>query len=394
VRDIRFQGTPENPALAAKARALANAAYPQIYRTLNPVDARPIPAFDIIFRKDLSRRYKHSVKRATQNMPRVANYSASGAADGRKVYLDAETLNSDPDRLDSVLVHEMAHLAQRYNWYRRLTIPYYWQEGIAEAIVFKTPDITIPADRPCLCSAPMPHYQSGYNCAAAFLLYLEKTYDPQLISHLNTALRRGSSAEQTFFQLTGRTLDQLWSEFLLTPNFTPMAAQINTIYAALGYQHGHPPRDVKARFKSWLARQPNGDEISRILSGADFQGRPITDIQALITSAVYFLGPGGAMLQAGHLQDLRRLPGIDDKAEIFETSTLFDLDLQKNPSPHEIRARKPNDPSIYHYQFIRPDDHSPWTLDKAWRTDPDGRLLQQYPMEPTNRTGNPETSRP
>jgi hypothetical protein len=382
VRNVRFEGTAENPDLAARARTLANASYPQIYRALNDPNAQQIPPIDIIFRKDLARHHKQSVKRATQNMPKIQNYYPSGVAIGRKVFLDTDTFIKETEQLDSVLIHEMAHVAQGYNWYRRLTMPYYWHEGIAEAMIFKIENVTIPKNRPCKCSAVCPHYKSGYFCAAAFLLYLEKTYDPQFISRLNAALRDGSYSDKSFAQFTGRTLEQLWSEFLQSPNFTPMAAKINSIYAELGYREGKPPSDVKARFKLWLAKQPNGSEISRILS--DSHDRPVTDIQALVTTAVYFIGPGGAMIEAVHLQDEGHLPGIvkDDKAEIWETSSMVDLDLQENPSPHEIRALKRGDPSIYHYQFIRPCQECPWILNKAWRTDSQNHLVQEYTVEP------------
>jgi hypothetical protein len=384
VRSVRFEGIVVNADLAAKARALANKSYPQIYRALNDPSAQEIPPLDIIFRKDLAKGHKLSVKHATKNMPKLVNYSASGIATGGNVYLDADTFTHSPELLDSVLIHEMAHVAQGYNWFRRITIPSYWHEGIAEAMVYKTENLSIPKNRACKCSAVSPHYTSGYFCAAAFLLYLEKAYDPQLISRLNASLRNGSYSEKFFYQFTGHTLDRLWSEFLQTSNFTSMAAKINNIYAELGYRNGKPPRDVKTRFRTWLANQPNGAQITHILFGADFDHRPITTIQALITTAVYFTGPGGAMLEASRLQHLNRLPGIleGDKADILETSSLLDFDMQEQQSPHEIRALKQNDPSIYHYQFIRSCDDCPWTLNKAWSTDRQDHLIQEYTLDP------------
>jgi hypothetical protein len=382
VREVRFVGTPENPELAQKAQELGNQYFPPIYSTLNE-GAQPPQRFDIIFQKDLARRYKSSVSRSTQNMPKMMNYYPSGVAVKGNVYLDAETFFKEPGRLDGVLLHEMAHLAQRYPWYRRITMPFYWQEGIAEAMIFKVNPQAVEA-RPCKCTALSPHYISGYSCTAAFLLYSENTYDPKLIERLNRAIRDGSYKDEFFYHSTGRTLDQLWSEFLQTSNVRPMAAKINKIYHELGYRNGKPPRQVKARFKAYLAKQPNGEELMRILDWADFDDRKMKDIQALITTTVYFAGAGGSIIEAGHLQEQGRLPGLakgDKETTFWEPSSMHDLDLRDHQSPHEIRALKEGDRSTYHYQFVRACDDCAWTLDKAWRTDEKGAVVEQYAID-------------
>jgi hypothetical protein len=381
VRHIRFVGTPEHPDLAEKARELGNSFYPQIDAVLG--DGRERQPFDIVFRKDLARHYKLSVKRTTQNMPKMMNYYPSGVAAGGKVYLDTETFLKEPGALDCILLHEMAHLAQNYSWYRRVTIPYYWQEGIAEAMVFKLENVHVPRDRPCKCSAVLPHYISGYSCTAAFLLYLEENYDSQLIARLNRAIRQGCYSDGFFSKITGRTLDQLWSEFVQTSHVTPMARKINQIYDALGYRNGKPPRDVKARFKAYLAKQPNGDEMIRLLDLAAVGDHQITDIRALVTTSVYFAGVGRSIIEANNLQNQNRLPGMakDDRGIIWEPASIFDIDFQEHDSPHEIRGRKKGDSATYHYQFVRTCDDCPWTLDKAWRTDEAGAVVEQYAVE-------------
>jgi hypothetical protein len=383
VREVRFVGTPDNPELAQKAQALGNMYFPQIYSTLSE-GAQDPPQFGIIFQKDLARRYKSSVRRSTQNMPKMMNYYPSGVAVRGNVYLDAETFFKEPRRLDGVLLHEMAHLAQRYPWYRRITMPFYWQEGIAEAMISKVNNPQAIETRPCKCTALSPHYISGYSCTAAFLLYMENTYDPELISRLNRAIRDGSYKDDFFCEATGRTLDQLWSEFLQTNSVRPMAAKINQIYDALGYRNGKPPRNVKARFRAYLAKEPKGEELIRTLEWADFDDRKMTDIQALITTSVYFAGAGGSIIEAGHLQDQGRLPGLarGDKGTTFwEPSSMQDLDLREHQSPHEVRALKEGDRSTYHYQFVRACDDCAWTLDKAWRTDEKGALVEQYAID-------------
>ncbi len=393
VRNVRFIGTPENPELAEKARQLGNDYYPEIYATLN-AGAGEVPPFDIIFRKDLASQYKLSVKRSTKNMPKMMNYYPSGVATGGNVHLDTETFVREPEALDRILLHEMAHLAQRYSWYRRATMPYYWQEGIAEAMVFKLEKVNVPKDRPCKCSAVWPHYISGYSCTAAFLLYLETAYDPELVPRLNSAIRHGSYTDDFFRKSTGQTLDQLWAEFLQTRNVTPMAAKINKIYDELGYRNGRPPRDVKARLKEYLARQENGDELMQMLDRADFENRRITDVQALITTSVYFADVGGSVIAAKKLQNQNRLPGLTkgENGRIWEPSSLIDIDLLEPQSSHEIRASKNGDSSVYHYEFVRGCDNCPWLLHKAWRTDEAGLVIENYPIEDSQASNNKPTN--
>jgi hypothetical protein len=43
-------------------------------------------------------------------------------------------------------------------------------------------------------------------------------------------------------------------------------------------------------------------------------------------------------------------------------------------------ARKTGDPSVYHYQVIRASEASPWKLRKAWRTDADGKTIEEFPV--------------
>jgi hypothetical protein len=53
-------------------------------------------------------------------------------------------------------------------------------------------------------------------------------------------------------------------------------------------------------------------------------------------------------------------------------------------SPHldsvTVEAQKKGDPSIYHYTCTRASKGSPWKLQKAWRTDPNGGTIQKYPV--------------
>ena len=46
----------------------------------------------------------------------------------------------------------------------------------------------------------------------------------------------------------------------------------------------------------------------------------------------------------------------------------------------EFDGRKNGDPSDYHYQISRLSQDSPWNLQKAWRTDKDGKTIEEFPV--------------
>jgi hypothetical protein len=54
--------------------------------------------------------------------------------------------------------------------------------------------------------------------------------------------------------------------------------------------------------------------------------------------------------------------------------------LNEIPLQMEFDGCKNGDPSDYHYQFSRVTHESPWKLQKAWRTDQDGKTIEEFPV--------------
>jgi hypothetical protein len=50
------------------------------------------------------------------------------------------------------------------------------------------------------------------------------------------------------------------------------------------------------------------------------------------------------------------------------------------PESRVFEVQKNGDSSLYHYQLTRASKDSPWKLEKAWRTDPKGRVIKNYPI--------------
>lgn len=89
---------------------------------------------------------------------------------------------------------------------------------------------------------------------------------------------------------------------------------------------------------------------------------------AAARSAVRFLK---SLMQQG------RLPGWSANDAVATNDIAFELH-----SPNAIRCDhllKRGDSSVYHYELLRASPDTPWTLHKAWRTDPAGRTIEEYP---------------
>jgi hypothetical protein len=105
-----------------------------------------------------------------------------------------------------MVVHEYVHVVQAYPKYD----PPWLVEGIADYIRFFMFEPVEKRPRP---NTAKRHYTDGYRVAAAFLAWIEQTHDPEIITHLNSALSATSYDESIFKKRTGKTLPSLWESF-------------------------------------------------------------------------------------------------------------------------------------------------------------------------------------
>ncbi len=76
------------------------------------------------------------------------------------------------------------------------------------------------------------------------------------------------------------------------------------------------------------------------------------------------------------LKENGQLPGWSRQEE----GTIY---LEPFPNRDELDGRKKNDSSDYHYQVGRAPASGAWQLQKAWRTDPNGEVIEEYPASLT-----------
>ncbi|MGA3266649.1 MAG: hypothetical protein ABSE16_07495 [Verrucomicrobiota bacterium] len=77
------------------------------------------------------------------------------------------------------------------------------------------------------------------------------------------------------------------------------------------------------------------------------------------------------------LKQKGRLPGWSKTDKLAGNTVDFHIRL---PDSGTCDAAKEGDSTIYHYQLSRASKSSPWKLEKAWRTDAMGKVIEEYPV--------------
>ena len=234
------------------------------------------------------------------------------------------------------------------------------------------------SDGPSSATVSLTHYTSGYACAGAFLLFVDATYGSNAVRQLNTELRRGSYSDKFFARATGKSLDELWAQFRKTPAFTPVAAEINRLHNVLGYVNGKPPRGVRARFEAYVKQQRETNQLLRDIAD-ELKGRPLKEVLRLYAFLRYF-EEAAEFLESLSEQD--QLPGFS-KGEVCEISpgrSDWECLAEAYPGSRTFSCTKKDDPSTYHYIVVPDSTDAPWKLRRAWRSAPDGRVLEEYPV--------------
>jgi hypothetical protein len=328
VRKSDFRKAPHLASLGETARELGNKVYPEIVRIL---DAKDAPKhFDLVFK------------------PLASRNTAEAHTASRKIYVNADyfATNYSQTHLENVLVHEMAHMAQQSPPHA----PRHWVEGMADYVRYKM-GYTNGSDG-AECSYNYPHYMSGYCCAGAFLLHVDERHGAGVVRDLNAALRRNAYSDAFFLTATGRSLEDLWAGFQRTAAFTPVAAELNALYASLGYRFGETPSNVVLHAQAYAAEHLQG-KLTREASGF------------LVSLKKEGKLPGFARDERGRLHPGIALPVRDDNS---------------HPVTRTFVCEKASDKhSVYRYTVRRESEDAPWQLREAVRTR-NGAVIETLPV--------------
>lgn len=107
-----------------------------------------------------------------------------------------------------MVVHELTHVVQDY---RQRGNPGWLVEGVADYIrlVHFEPEARRPRINP-----EKAKYTDAYKTTAMFLEWTKNKYDKTLVTKLNHAMREGVFKIELFQEITTKSVDELWAEFI------------------------------------------------------------------------------------------------------------------------------------------------------------------------------------
>jgi hypothetical protein len=112
------------------------------------------------------------------------------------------------------VVHEMVHIVQQYRRGRgENRNPGWMVEGLADYIrwFLYEPEDKRPRPNPARAK-----YTDSYRTTGAFLNYLVEKHDKEIIKKFNAAMREGNYSADLWKDFTGKTVDELWEEYVST----------------------------------------------------------------------------------------------------------------------------------------------------------------------------------
>lgn len=132
------------------------------------------------------------------------NYNGVAYASGSRITGSVKFFKDHPDDVGA-MIHETVHCVQQY---RTRNNPGWLVEGVADYVRFFKFE---PGKFGRL--APDPHYNGSYRTTAAFLAFVSKTYDQDLVRKLNKIMREGEYQDEIWRALTKKSIQELDEEW-------------------------------------------------------------------------------------------------------------------------------------------------------------------------------------
>jgi len=140
-------------------------------------------------------------------------YHGVAATDNGRVVYNPKWFEQHPEDID-VVTHEVMHIAQNY---KETVGPGWLTEGIADYVRYQF-GVNNPAAKWTLPEfKPTQHYTNSYRVVARFLVWLDKNKSKGIVPKLDKQLRDHTFTDNSWKQLTGKTLDELWQQYAANP---------------------------------------------------------------------------------------------------------------------------------------------------------------------------------
>lgn len=140
-------------------------------------------------------------------------YKGVAATSNDKVVFNPLWFKDHPGDID-VVTHEVMHIVQAYG---NTPGPGWLTEGIADYVRYrygvdpegsnwKLPEVK-----------QGQHYTNSYRITARFLVWMEQHKDKKIVDRLDVIMRNHTYQDRTWEELSGKTIDELWNEYVLNP---------------------------------------------------------------------------------------------------------------------------------------------------------------------------------
>lgn len=141
-------------------------------------------------------------------------YKAVAEASGNRILFSAGYLKAHPTDID-VVTHETMHIVQGYGYSAG---PVWLTEGIADYVRYQYGVDNVGSKWSLPAFNPKQSYQNSYRITARFFAWLTQNVKMDLIPSLDQQLRAHQYTDQSWNNLTGKTLDQLWKDYAKNPD--------------------------------------------------------------------------------------------------------------------------------------------------------------------------------
>jgi len=135
------------------------------------------------------------------------------------VWIKSQNARGPVNEAVGSVIHELVHVDQQYGRAgRRNPMPGWLTEGIADYIrwwKYEPASVRRPV-QPVKRNGQAASYTDAYQTTAAFLEFVARGTDHEIVVKLNAAGRDGTYSPELWKQYTGKSIDDLWAEFVQT----------------------------------------------------------------------------------------------------------------------------------------------------------------------------------
>jgi hypothetical protein len=182
------------------------------------VKARLISTFFTVYPKEAAIYNPQTARKVTFIID--PSYDGVAATGNDETHFNPQWFHKHPGDID-VVTHEVMHIVQNYP---DGAGPGWITEGIADYVRYTLGVDNEGAGWHLPNYSPKQHYDNAYRVTAHFFVWLEQNGHAGIVKALDSAMRSKTYTDQTWNQLTGKSVDELWTLYGAASTPTSTAA--------------------------------------------------------------------------------------------------------------------------------------------------------------------------